>query len=214
MTSSRDDPVPGTLKSYEIGAEEYAEHSRDRTALNHLHARFAALAGKDALVLDLGCGPAHDAAELAGMGLRALGCDATRGLLAEARSHPVLVGHLVQVDVRRLPFATASLDGIWACASLLHIRKDDVPVALREAYRVLRKDGTLFTSVQHGSGEMVPYEPGFGLPTRIYFFYLANEWEATVRRAGFEVIDQHVNPTQYGLTDGATGWIETFGRKP
>ena len=70
MTSSSPDPVLDTSVSYERGAAEYAEHSRDRTPLAHLLDRFATLVGPNALVLDLGCGPGHDAAELAKRGLR------------------------------------------------------------------------------------------------------------------------------------------------
>jgi hypothetical protein len=60
----------------------------------------------------------------------------------------------------------------------------------------------------------VPYDPGNGLPTRFYYFYLASEWLDLVSRAGFQVLDQAINPTTSGLTAGANGWIETFARKP
>jgi hypothetical protein len=61
---------------------------------------------------------------------------------------------------------------------------------------------------------VVPYDPGFGFGLRYYFFYQADEWLSLVRAAGFELIDQRINPTTYGLTKGANGWIETFARKP
>jgi ubiquinone/menaquinone biosynthesis C-methylase UbiE len=84
-------------------------------------------------------------------------------------------------DAREIPFRPAIFDGVWAYASLLHLQKADVPLALAEAFRILRPGGVLFTSMQHGSGELVPYDPGFGLPQRHYFFYGAGEWATLVR---------------------------------
>jgi SAM-dependent methyltransferase len=211
MTSSPDHLLT-TLASYEAGAAEYAAHSADRAALARLHERFAELVGTNRLVLDLGSGPAHDAAELARQGLRAIACDPTRGLLASG-DHPELTGKLLQADARMIPLANGSLDGIWACASLLHLPKHQVPVALSEAHRVLRSGGVLFTSMQHGIGEFVPYDPGFGLPLRQYFFYGEDEWGQLVTGAGFEIVDQRVNHTGQGVTAHADGWIETFARK-
>lgn len=214
MTSSTPDPVPGTVASYDQGAAEYAEHSRDRAPLHHLHTRLRELLYPHALVLDLGCGPGHDAGELAYQGLTVVGLDAASGLLKLARAEASIAGRLVQGDARVLPFAAESFDGIWACASLLHIPKSQIVGALTEALRVLKPRGVLFTSMQHGSGEMVACDPGFGFGLRHYFFYEAPEWQALLNGAGFEIIDQRVNPTTYGLTKGANGWIETFARKP
>jgi ubiquinone/menaquinone biosynthesis C-methylase UbiE len=214
MTSSPD-PVLSTLTSYDLGAAEYAEHSRDHEALNPLHQRFRDLVGPGASILELGCGPGHDAAELARLGLNVCGFDPVPGLLGQAtRNHVELKGHLLQADARRLPFRGDSFDGAWACASLLHVPKQDIGQAIREAFRTLRPNGVLFTSMQHGDGELVPYEPGSQLPARFYFFYRADEWQELVKAAGFRILDQRVNSTSYGLTADATGWIETFARKP
>jgi SAM-dependent methyltransferase len=201
-----------TVSAYNTGAHEYAEHSNDRTPLNRLHDRFRDLLSPEARILDLGCGPGHDAAELATRGLRVTAFDPAGGLLAEAKAHASIT-HLVQGDARLLPFAPQSFDGIWACASLLHVPKGEVPAALSEASRCLRSGGVLFTSMQHGQGELI-VDRSLELPVRYYFFYLSDEWSRLVSNAGFELIDQQVNPTTAGLTKGATGWIETFARKP
>lgn len=47
-----------------------------------------------------------------------------------------------------MPLATDGFDGIWACASLLHVPRADLPDALAELERVLRSDGVLTATVK------------------------------------------------------------------
>jgi len=46
-------------------------------------------------------------------------------------------------DLRRLPVADESLDGIWSCASLLHVPRNEVPATLRSWRAALRPEGAL-----------------------------------------------------------------------
>jgi ubiquinone/menaquinone biosynthesis C-methylase UbiE len=49
------------------------------------------------------------------------------------------------VDVRHLPFQTATFDAIFCCYLFELLGNEDVGVALKELRRVLRRDGTLTT---------------------------------------------------------------------
>jgi len=84
---------------------------------------------------DLGCGPAHDGARFARAGHRVTGVDRSAGMLAHAAR--ALPGHVAPGDLRRLPLASQSIDGIWCCAALLHVPHDQTTAALREMRRVL-----------------------------------------------------------------------------
>mgnify|MGYP000476474050 CR=1 FL=1 len=44
---------------------------------------------------------------------------------------------LIQADMRHLPFRKASLDGLWVCASLLHVPKAEVAGLLGELARAV-----------------------------------------------------------------------------
>jgi hypothetical protein len=46
-------------------------------------------------------------------------------------------------------------DGIWACASLLHVPRLELAEVLRGVLRALRFNGTLYTSFKHGTGERI-----------------------------------------------------------
>ena len=48
---------------------------------------------------------------------------------------------------------TNTFDGIWACASLLHVRKADLPGMLRLIHRALKKDGVFYASFKYGEDE-------------------------------------------------------------
>lgn len=47
----------------------------------------------------------------------------------------------------------ARFDGIWACASLLHLSLLELPDVLRRLAVALKPGGVLFTSFKHGQGE-------------------------------------------------------------
>lgn len=212
--SSSADPFALTLSAYERGARGYAEHSRDRAHMSRLHQKFRALFRSGAHVLDLGCGAGHDAAELAALSLTMTGFDPARALLIEAGTHASISGTLVQGDARALPFAEDSFEGIWACASLLHVPKPDIPAALSEAFRALCSGGVFFTSMSEGDQNEAVSVVSDGLIERLYYYHSGAEWAEAVRSAGFTILEHDVRRDTGHFNVGSTGWIETFARKP
>ena len=119
-------------------------------------------------VADLGCGPARDGAILAEAGHRMAGIDRSAGMLAQAAN--LLPRRVAQADLRSLPLASGSLDGIWCAAALLHVPHGQTMSVLGEMHRVLRRDGRLALITAAGQGtrlEEVSYAPGI----RRWFFY-------------------------------------------
>ena len=43
-------------------------------------------------------------------------------------------------------------DGIWACASLLHVPEEDLPGVLGKLHKALKKNGKLYVSFKYGEG--------------------------------------------------------------
>ena len=99
-----------------------------------------------------------------------------------------LPGLVTQADLRRLPVASQSIDGIWCCAALLHVAHDQTMEALREMRRILRRDGCLVLVTAAGQGarlEPVPYDPG----TQRWFFYREPvQLEEQLSDAGLRVV--------------------------
>jgi SAM-dependent methyltransferase len=212
MNSSTPDDV-ATILAYHNGAARYAEHSHDREGLARLREPLIALLPPQPLVLDLGSGPGHDAALLAELGATVVPLDPAEGLLREASRYPAIALRRVVGDARRLPFADATFDGIWSCASLLHVPHREVPGALAEAARVLKPGGFAFFSMSEGEPDGRVPDTSLGLATRAYYYHRAEEWGSILIDQGFELIFHRVNHESGNFNPGSTGWIETYARK-
>ena len=171
-----------TSATYDQIAAGYAAQAGRNDALAESRRRFAARLSAGARVLDIGCGPAQDTAGLRKLGLRAAGFDRSRGMLAQARPHqlPLLLG-----DMRHLPVRDGALDGLWVCASFLHIPKHDAPAVLAELRRVLRPGGVLFISIKRGLGQRWIAHGSGG--QRFFVFYQEHELDVLLTSAGFTV---------------------------
>jgi ubiquinone/menaquinone biosynthesis C-methylase UbiE len=164
-----------------------------------MRARFAARLAPGARVLDIGCGPGWDTERLRERGLRACGLDRSRGMLAQAheRGVPLLLG-----DMRMLPVRDGILDGLWVCASFLHIPKRDAPSVLREFRRVLRSGGVMYIGVKQGAGERwVDHSEGL---QRFFAFYDEDEIDGLLMAHGFSVLDGWIAADSLGRPEG---WI-------
>jgi SAM-dependent methyltransferase len=166
---TRDEATLGNQAAYDQIAGRYAAHRPDRDrSFPDVRAAFAARLPRVADIADLACGPGHDGAWFAQAGHRVTGVDRSAGMLAYAAR--ALPGRVVRGDLRRLPLASLSTDGIWCCAALLHVPHDQTADALGEMRRILRPGGclALITAVGQGTRlEAVPYAPD----TRRWFFY-------------------------------------------
>jgi ubiquinone/menaquinone biosynthesis C-methylase UbiE len=182
-----------TNATYDQIAADYAAQVGRNDALAESRRRFAARLVVGARVLDVGCGPAHDTAGLRDLGLRAIGFDRSRGMLAQARPHqlPLLLG-----DMRQLPLRAGALDGLWVCASFLHIPKPDAPEVLRELRRVLRPGGVLFISIKRGQGQRWIAHGSGG--QRFFVFYQEDELDALLTAAGFIVRESWLDADHLG----------------
>ncbi|MFG2568589.1 class I SAM-dependent DNA methyltransferase [Streptomyces sp. NPDC048567] len=105
-------------------------------------------------VADLGCGPGHVTAHLAGLGLSVHGVDVSPRMVDIARHrHPELRFETGTMDALGLP--DGGLGGIVAWWSILHTPPDLLPALFAEFRRVLAPGGRLLLGFHAGNGE--PY---------------------------------------------------------
>jgi SAM-dependent methyltransferase len=191
--------VEETMAGYDQTAPQFAARWGDlrlERALDVFASNVAVGPHGHARVLDLGCGPGRDIDFLTQLGCQAVGLDLSAGMLAKARAR-LPGGNLVRADLRQLPFAPGILDGVWACASLLHLRRIDFPTALGEIVRLLRHPGgLLYLALKGGQGECWEVDQ----EGRRYFFayYHAVEVQTFLLAAGFQILEQWQEADQAG----------------
>jgi SAM-dependent methyltransferase len=172
--------------AYDVVAAQYAEkNAAVPPVYQELAPGFLALAGPGGLVLDLGCGAGRDLGWLLSLGANAIGGDLSTGMLAEAKQHAP--GRLVRLDMRYLPFDDVAVAGVWCSASMLHLPKQEAPIALAEMRRVLPPGAPLLLAIQEGDGEV--WEPSpYGVPDERFFArYQPDEAESLLTGAGFAI---------------------------
>lgn len=74
--------------------------------------------------------------------------------IASKRTH----SNIFNIPVESLDIAE-DYDGIWACASLLHVNKESFPYVIRAILRALKYDGYLYISLKEGD-EQIRLEDG------------------------------------------------------
>jgi SAM-dependent methyltransferase len=149
------DFLRATRASYDAVAPSYAPWVRDELDVRPLERGlmgcFAELvqAAGPAPVADVGCGTGRITAFLAGLGADAFGIDLSPQMVAQARAaYPELrfdVGSMLSLD---LP--DASLGGVLAWYSTIHVPDAELPAAWAEFHRVLAPGGYLLTGFQVG----------------------------------------------------------------
>jgi ubiquinone/menaquinone biosynthesis C-methylase UbiE len=140
-----------TRAGYNRVAAEYARLYGDDLAHKPLerHMLAAFMADAPGRLCDLGCGPGQVAAYLHAQGRAVVGVDLADQMVEEARQlHPDIP--FIQADMRQLPFGDATLAGIVAFYSLIHIPPAEISAVLREARRVLAPQGEILIGFHVG----------------------------------------------------------------
>ena len=169
--------------------------------------RLRALLKPGARVLDIGCASGLEMADLRALDLDPIGLDVSQAELRLAQLRLPPAG-LARGTALALPFRAGAFDGVWASASLLHLAREEAPLALAEIRRVLRAGGPFYSSVQGGGGES--WVRGDAVETDLWYtFFEEQEWREMLVAAGFSIrwfFSSEAGDTQ----EGATGWINTL----
>ena len=138
-----------TIDYYNQNAEQFIADTL-AVDMGSLRGRFLGHLPSGGRILDAGCGPGRDALAFARQGYRVSAFDASAALAAHAAD---LLGR--EVPVRRFEELeeVACYDGIWACASLLHVPEARLPGAFQRLWRALVPGGALYCSFKQGRGE-------------------------------------------------------------
>tara|TARA_R100000656_G_C3957715_1_gene129458 strand:- start:1578 stop:2147 length:570 start_codon:yes stop_codon:yes gene_type:complete len=136
------------MNYYDAKSQEFIDStlSLDMSAL---YAEFEPYLKKDALILDLGCGPGRDL-KYFNQKYKAIGLEPSKNLATFARDYSG--AEVIESDIQSFQ-TDVKLDGIWACASLLHLKSTELSPVFKKLSQLLKPNGIIYTSFKYGDFE-------------------------------------------------------------
>lgn len=136
-----------SIDYYERYANVYYENTVDLD-MHEVLDQFLEYLPENADVLDLGCGSGRDS-----LYLEEAGCYAT--LMDGAEEMCKLAEINTDKEVLHMTFDEMEFDevfdGIWACASLLHVEEKDMNRIMKKVIQALKPQGILYASFRYGN---------------------------------------------------------------
>ena len=177
-------------QGYDAVAGQYAISFRDELISKPLDrallACLAEQADDGAPIADLGCGPGHVAAWLAGRGVATVGIDLSPGMIAVGRTEYPQV-EFREGDFLELPAADGEFAAVVAFYSLIHLEPGELPRAFDEIHRVLRP-GALSLVAFHVGSEVRHLDEWWGQAVDIDFrFFELPAIAEAMEGAGFRI---------------------------
>ncbi|HHJ18883.1 MAG TPA: class I SAM-dependent methyltransferase [Gammaproteobacteria bacterium] len=118
--------------------------------MDSIYHRFLPLLPENAHILDAGCGSGRDARVFIKRGYQVTAFDACIEMAAFAEKE---IGQPVHVQCFQELEYENQFDGIWACASLLHVPSRELNDVFQRLARALKPNGVIYCSFKYGRGE-------------------------------------------------------------
>ena len=134
-----------SIEFYEKNAQSYFDSTVDAD-LRKIYSRFTNLLPADARILDAGCGSGRDIKYFLSKGYQVDAFDASKKMaqLATEYSGIKVINSTFDSFTSREKY-----NGIWACASLVHIPRKEIDRTLSTLCSHLDEDGVLYFSMKY-----------------------------------------------------------------
>lgn len=185
-------PFNATMQSYEIGYKEFIKKTsslknfpnveRDLKQFSNM------LLGKN--ILDAGFGSGRDTLYFLERGFSVDGVELCRNLFSEfQKKTKKLKTNIYNADIRNF-MNQKKYDGIWCCATVLHLNSEDIKKVLKNFYSMLEDKGVLYISMKLGEGEKWNSGGHISRP-RYYFFYNQEKISKLIQSQKFKIVHEH-----------------------
>ena len=141
--------MENTIDYYNENAKSFIEGtvSVDFTQIQNLFLEFLP---EGARILDFGCGSGRDTKYFLDLGYQVDAVDGSIELCKAASEYTgITVKHMYFQDLDE----TEKYDGIWACASILHAKKEELPDIIHKMSSATKANGIIYVSFKYGNFE-------------------------------------------------------------
>ncbi len=179
------------IEYYNKNATEFIEGTLF-VDMSKCRGRFLKYVKKGGCLLDAGCGSGRDSDAFLQEGYKLVAFDASEEMCKAASAFAGL--QVMQMRFQDVDFIN-EFDGIWACASLLHVPYDELPDVMQRLKRALKENGIIYVSFKYGTEETTKGGRTFSNFTKETLKKLLDD-------AGFEIIEcavsEDVRPDRAG----------------
>lgn len=193
--------VDSNIEYYNINATSFVAGTQN-VDMSLWRDKFESYVTAGGRVLDAGCGSGRDSKAFLQHGFSVVAFDASREMCKAASG---LIGQeVLQMKFQELAFEE-EFDGIWACASLLHVPYEELPDVMQKLYKALRATGAIYVSFKYGDSKMTKGD-------RTFSNFTETTVEKLLIKAGFEVIECGITgDAREGRRDEK--WVNAVARK-
>ncbi len=190
-----------TINYYNLNAQKYFDSTFDKQAITLLK-DFCSDLPKNSTILDVGCGSGRDSLYFIEQGFKVIAIDASADLAQLASQkigQKVIVTKVQDLNIQH------KVDAVWAMASLLHLPKNELPIAIHKCLTALKPNqpGKFMCSLKLGEGQSYD-ENG-----RFFSYYKPEEIKDILTTTGWF---EHLTITVTGDNLGRdTQWINAIG---
>jgi len=132
---------------YDLNAKAFIESTLNANMKEH-YDKFLAYIPKTGSILDAGCGSGRDTKNFLDLGYAVEAFDNSAEMVKFATQY-------TGIQVRKHDFTSVhydkKFDGIWACASLLHVSHDNLKEILIKYKLILKLNGIMYMSFKYGT---------------------------------------------------------------
>ncbi|MEZ9132892.1 class I SAM-dependent methyltransferase [Vibrio breoganii] len=137
-----------TTQYYNHNAQQFFDSTID-VEMQSLYEKFLPLIPTGGRILDAGCGSGRDSKAFLDKGFQVDAFDASAELTKLATELTGL--EVTQTTFLEFQSEPATYDGIWACASLLHVPEEELPKTITHLLQFLKPHGLFYASFKLGN---------------------------------------------------------------
>ncbi len=168
------------IEYYNNNAKMYFEQTVD-VDMGIVYDKFLSLIPDCCYILDFGCGCGRDSKYFLEHGYKVKAIDGSIEMCK-------LASNYIGQDVSCLRFDELKdeniYDAIWACSSILHVSKEELPYILKLMIRALKKNGIMYITFKKGENHEIK-------DGKYYSFFTREEFEKILDKLEYniEIID-------------------------